>query len=78
MSRTFSTKRAAGDVVIPACGYRAKCVAPGYDNVARTIHRYVDAGGRPLRQAENCIAHTNEAKNAAVANDLKIHDDRKS
>jgi hypothetical protein len=40
--------------------------------------RYADAGGRPLRQEEICTAHTIEAKNAAVANGLKIHDDGKS
>jgi hypothetical protein len=65
-------------VVILTCGYRAKCVAPGCGNVARAIVRYTDAGGRPLRQAESCIAHMTEAKNAAVADGVKIHDDRKS
>jgi hypothetical protein len=65
-------------VVILTCGYRAKCVAPGCGNVARAIVRYTDSGGRPLRHEENCIAHTIEAKNAAVAAGLKIHDDRKS
>ncbi len=64
--------------VILTIGYRAKCVAPGCGNVARAIFRYADAGGRPLRQEENCVAHTTEAKNAAVADGLKIHDDRKS
>jgi hypothetical protein len=65
-------------LVILTCGYRAKCVAPGCGNVARAILRYTDAGGRPLRQEESCIAHTTGARNAAVADGLKIHDDRKS
>jgi hypothetical protein len=64
-------------VVILRCGYRAKCVTPGCGNVARAIVRYADAGGRPLRQEEICNAHTAEAKNAAVADRLTIHDDRK-
>jgi hypothetical protein len=65
-------------VVILTCGYRAKCVAPGCGNVARAILRYTAAEGRPLRQEESCIAHTAEARNAAVANGVKIHDNRKS
>jgi hypothetical protein len=64
-------------LLILTCGYRAKCVAPGCGNVARAIVRSTDAGGRPLRQEENCIAHRNEAKDPALASSLKIHDDRK-
>ena len=30
-----------------------------------------------LRQEETCIAHTTEAKNAAAADGLEIHDNRK-
>jgi hypothetical protein len=54
-------------VVILTCAYRAKCDAPGCDNVARAIVRYNDAGGRPLGQEENCIVHTTGAKKTAVA-----------
>jgi hypothetical protein len=61
---------------ILTCGYRAKCVAPGCGNVARTILRYTDAGGRPLRQSESCNPHTTEAKDAA-ADGLEIRQQEK-
>ena len=48
-------------VTVMAIRYRVKCTAPGCRNVARTILRYADGGGRPLSNLGWCNAHTREA-----------------
>jgi hypothetical protein len=63
-------------VTILTAGYRARCVVSACGNVARSIVRYNDAGGRPISQHEMCIAHTREAKDRAVADGFQIYDDR--
>ncbi len=65
----------AASVTILAVGYRARCSVQGCENLARTILRYADRGGRPIANLERCNAHTG----AALERDIKaltIYDNR--
>jgi hypothetical protein len=47
----------AASVTIVTHGYRVRCTEPECGNLARTILRYTDAGGRPLSNLERCNRH---------------------
>jgi hypothetical protein len=48
-------------LTILSIGYRAQCTAVGCRNLARTILRYADRGGRPSSNLERCNQQTREA-----------------
>jgi hypothetical protein len=48
------------DVEILACGYSARCSAPGCRRRATTILRYLDAQGRFDHQTDACDTHASE------------------
>jgi len=71
----IDSRHDAASVTILAIGYRAPCTARGCRNLARTILRYADRGGRPLANLERCNAHTR----VAIERDIKaltIYDNR--
>jgi len=57
---TIDDLQDATSVTMITIGYRACCTAPECGNVARTILRYADAGGRPLVNLERCHRHVRE------------------
>jgi len=48
-------------LTILSIGYRARCSVTGCGNLAQTIIRYADRGGRPLSNLERCNRHAREA-----------------
>jgi hypothetical protein len=68
----------AASVTILAIGYRARCTAPGCENLARAILRYADRGGRPLANLERCNRHAREAIECDSKACLMVYDDRKA
>ena len=51
---------AAREVEVWTCGYSAACSVPWCQRRATTILRYLDAQGRPYRQADVCESHARE------------------
>jgi hypothetical protein len=65
-------------VTILRIGYRARCAATGCGNLARTILRYADRGGRPLANLERCNSHARAAIEHDTKTRLTVYDDRES
>jgi hypothetical protein len=68
----------AASVTILRIGYRARCTATGCRNLARTILRYADRGGRPLANQERCNSHASAAIEHDTKARLTVYDDRES
>jgi hypothetical protein len=69
---------AAASVTIITIGYRAHCAAAGCGNLARTILRYADAGGRPFANLERCNRHAHEAIKRDIQEEVRIYDEREA
>lgn len=68
----------AASVTILRIGYRARCTTMACGNLARTILRYADRGGRPLANLERCNSHARAAIEHNTTARLTIYDDRES
>jgi hypothetical protein len=68
----------SASVTILRIGYRARCTAMGCGNLARTILRYADRGGRPLAKLERCNTHARAAIQHDAKARLTVYDDRES
>jgi hypothetical protein len=66
----------AASVTILRIGYRARCTAISCGNLARTILRYADHGGRPLANMERCNSHARAAIERDTKVRLTVSDDR--
>jgi hypothetical protein len=51
------SERTETSVTIITLGYRVRCTEPGCRNLGRLILRHADGGGRPIDNAEFCLAH---------------------
>ncbi len=65
-------------VTIITLGYRARCTVAGCGNLGRVILRHADAGGRPIDDAEFCLAHSRSRIERDRAAGLKVYDDREA
>jgi hypothetical protein len=68
----------SASLTILRIGYRARCTAKGCGNLARTILRYADRGGRPLANLEQCNSHARAAIERDTKARLTVYDDRES
>jgi hypothetical protein len=65
-------------VTIIELGYRVRCTEPGCRNVGRVIMRQADAGGRPIDNAEFCLAHGRSRIERDRAAGVRVYDNRES
>jgi hypothetical protein len=63
-------------LTIHSIGYRAQCSVAGCGNLAQTIFRYADRGGRPLSNLERCNRHAREALERDREAGIVIYDER--
>ena len=63
-------------VTIITLGYRARCAAPSCRNLGRVILRHADAGGRPIDNAEFCLAHGRSRVERERAAGIRVYDNR--
>jgi hypothetical protein len=71
-----SNSEIAPSVTIITAGYRERCTEAGCGNLGRVILRQADAGGRPIDDAEFCLAHSRSRIERDRAAGLKVYDDR--
>ena len=63
-------------LTILSIGYRARCSVTARGNLAQTILRYADRGGRPLSNLERCNRHGREALERDREAGIVIYDER--
>jgi hypothetical protein len=63
-------------VTIVPLGYRVRCTERGCRNVGRMILRHADAGGRPIDNAEFCLAHGRSRIERDRAAGIRVYDNR--
>jgi hypothetical protein len=75
--RDFRTARGRDERHHPhARGYRVRSTEPGCHNLGRMILRHADAGGRPIDNAEFCLAHGRGRIERDRAAGLRVYDNR--
>jgi|HubBroStandDraft_2_1064218.scaffolds.fasta_scaffold1077927_1 hypothetical protein len=65
-------------VTIITLGYRVRCTEPGCRNLGRVILRHADAGGRPIDNAEFCLAHGRSRIERDRAAAIRVYDNREA
>ena len=68
----------AASVTIITIGYRAPCTTPRCGNLARTVLRYADAGGRPFAILERCNRHARDAIERDIQEEVRVYDEREA
>jgi hypothetical protein len=65
-------------LTIISLGYRVRCTEQGCRNVARVILRHADAGGRPIDNAEFCLAHGRSRVERDRTAGIRVYDNREA